>query len=673
MKRLLSVIVGILSLLPLSAREFEYTYEGQTINYKVVDETAGTVEVASNKVSGVVVIPDFVKDSDKTYVVKGIGIEAFMECAELTSVTIPDSVTVIGQAAFLMCRTLESFKGGSGVSQIGGYAFYGCGVLPSFSFGDRLTKIGAFSFMDCTGFTELNISDSVCEIGAGAFAYCTKVSDVKFGKSVKVVGSDAFTECYGLSKVDFPSFESLCQIDFQSPDANPVYYTHKLYINSELVTEANIPEGVEAIGEYVFCGCTQLQSVTIPASVTRIGAGAFYGCTGLKNSGFASLEALCRIKFIDECSNPLTFTHKLIFDGIEVSNVVVPESVTELNNAVFSGCVNLKSVIFPGSLTSIGNDAFSMCTSLKEIDIPDAVQSIGSYAFNGCYSLERVSIGRDMAEIGYAAFRSCFSLKTLLLPDSPISFGADVFVGCGSLSKVEVASIESLCKMTFWTEHSNPIYQSERFYIDGEEVTEVIIPETISEIDAYTFVNCRNMTSVTFPKTLKTIGFQAFAQCTGLTSVKMESVEQIDGRAFENCTGLSTVYLPDNLKSVWGFAFSGCSSMTNVYCAAQTPPTIKESAFEDTNTAEATLHVPTGKRRDYLTWMVWRDFGTIIDDITDGVDDVMADKAPEGVDFAMPYEVYNLNGQPVGNTIDNLSKGLYLVRQNNVVKKISVD
>lgn len=130
--------------------------------------------------------------------------------------------------------------------------------------------------------------------------------------------------------------------------------------------------------------CSGLSSVTISESVTSIGMLAFNGCTGLTKAEFASIESLCGINFGDSSANPLSYAKHLYINGKEVTDVIIPNSVTSIGGSAFSNCSGLTSVTIPNSVTSIGSFAFSYCSGLTSITIPNSVTSIGSQAFYGC-------------------------------------------------------------------------------------------------------------------------------------------------------------------------------------------------------------------------------------------------------------------------------------------------
>ena len=263
--------------------------------------------------------------------VTSIGDFAFYNCTGLTSVTIPDSVTFIGSEAFECCTGLTSITIPDSLANIEGYAFNNTawynnqpdgmvyagrvtysykGTMPdntSIIIRDGTKGIAGSAFMDCTGLTSVSIPDSVTSIGDDAFFGCTGLTSVTIPDSVTSIGDDAFYGCTGLTSV-------------------------------------TISDSVTSIGYDAFTGCTGLTSITIPDSVTSIGYDAFYGCTGLRSVHITDIAAWCNIAFSSNYSNPLSNAHNLYLNGVPVTNLVIPNSVTSIGYYAFYGCTGLTSV-----------------------------------------------------------------------------------------------------------------------------------------------------------------------------------------------------------------------------------------------------------------------------------------------------------------------------------------
>ena len=250
-----------------------------------------------------------------------IGHNAFSGCSDLQRVTIPNSVKTIETRAFLVCKNLRSVTIPNSVTAIEKGAFTGCKSLQSVTIPNSVTEIGDFAFSSCRGLESVTISKGVTYIKKYAFLGCSGLQSVTIPNSVTAIEKGAFSGCKSLQSV-------------------------------------TIPDSVKTIEAGVFYGCSGLQSVTIPDSVTYIGRNAFFGCSSLQS-------------------------------------VTIPDSVTTIRNGAFSGCSGLRSVTIPNSVGYIGSNAFFECKSLQSVTISDSVREIGTGAFNGCSGLRRVRVPKN--------------------------------------------------------------------------------------------------------------------------------------------------------------------------------------------------------------------------------------------------------------------------------------
>ena len=165
------------------------------------------------------------------------------------------------------------------------------------------------------------------------------------------------------------------------------------------------------------------------------------------------------------------------------TDVVIPASVTRIDEFAFWGCASLSSITIPSSVTSIGDWAFDGCTSLSSITIPDSVKSIGDGAFWGCTSLFSITIPDSVTSIGDKAFRDCSSLSSITIPDSVTRIGDAAFWDCSSLSSIT-------------------------------------IPDSVTSIGDWAFCDCSSLSSITIPGSVKNIGAAAFWGCTSLRTIR---------------------------------------------------------------------------------------------------------------------------------------------------------
>ena len=271
------------------------------------------------------------------------------------------AVTAISAQGFLNCTNLTSITIPSGVTSIDSGAFKGCTSLTSITIAEGVTSIGYRAFYDCTSLTSITIPSSVTSIGKNAFSYCTSLTSITIAEGVTSIGNWAFSGCTSLTSI-------------------------------------TIPEGVTSIGNSAFSVCTSLTSITIPSSVKSIGSGAFSCCyklvevynlsklnitAGLSSYGDVAYYAKVVHTSKDSASKLKTDADGYLFyeNGDEAyligytgaqTNLTLPEKSSsgkayDIYRYAFKGCTSLTSITIPEGVTSIGREAFSVCTSLTSI------------------------------------------------------------------------------------------------------------------------------------------------------------------------------------------------------------------------------------------------------------------------------------------------------------------
>lgn len=242
------------------------------------------------------------------------------------------------------------------------------------------------------------------------------------------------------------------------------------------------------------------------------------------------------------------YTYTIANGEATISNVDVP-SVFEEN---YKSQITLPSEFNGIPVVKIGDSAFSNdedCGYIKKIIIPEGIIEIGDYTFKKCYCLEEISFPKSIAKIGAYAFN-----------DTSL------------ISIVNINDISSWCKILFDTYDSNPVTISNKIYINGSELKEIVLPDGLTKINSYAFAGCKSIEKISIPNTVTEIGDYAFSGCSSLSYITIpNSVTSIGYHAFGNCTNLTSITIPNSVTNIGACAFVSCSNLSTIDIPVSVP------------------------------------------------------------------------------------------------------
>lgn len=357
-------------------------------------------------------------------------------------------------------------------------------VIPSEIEGAAVTSIDNYAFENCEQLTDVIIPDSITEIGHSVFDGCTNFNFNVYDNA-RYVGNDD----------------------------NPYYALVR--VNDIDITSCDINDETGVICGYAFGECEALTSISIPDKIVSSGLLSFYGCRNLKGVYITDITAWLNIGFNDAFSNPVYYAHNLYLNGKPITDLVIPDGITEIGRVAFCYLESLTSLTISNSVTTICYGAFEECENLTSIIIPDSVTTLEERAFASCVKVTSIYIGRNVKSVV-----------------------GNTFSDCSALEKIEVSE-----KNTKYHSVNNCMIETK---------TKTLL------------LGCKN-SIIPNDGSVTVIGYCAFSGCGGLTEIVIpEGVTEIESVAFSGCDGLTEIVIPEGVESIGSFAASECKNLTNV-------------------------------------------------------------------------------------------------------------
>ena len=577
----LLIIQGSLPMLSVAAETTIGTTDNG-VEYKIFyDEVSITGYIGD---SNDITIPSIIEG----YPVTNVGCEAFLDCTNITSITIPDSITSIDSYAFYNCVNLKTILIPEGVRYIGMYAFLDCTSLNSISFPKSIWDIDETALEgvsdDCIvyGYLGTNV-DMIADTNSLKF--------ISLG-SVNTAVPEGLEYSIGFGTVAISGYNGDSQ-ELVIPD----------YINGCPVTQ---------IYRDVFYG-KELTDIALSENVMLINRGAFGDTAYYKDKSNWDNGVL----YVD--------TALVAVDREASGTVEIKDGTTVIADGAFNGCRNITKIIIPNSVKGISPNAFSDCEKLTTITIPNSVQEIYGNPFSGCNNLKEILVdsnndnylsvdgilySKDMTELvsypngkteliytipnsittlfreveedtgvkgRYSPFGSSssfgsttnnFLLEVVNVPKS-VSLEADdlngLFFSCQNLKELNVdnehSSLCSIGGIVFSKDKTELIY-----YPRGRQEETYSISNAVTRIGDGAFEYCIYLKNINIPYGVKEIGDHAFFYCSGISGVVIpDSVTSIEGSAFSNCYSLVNISMSGNIEHIGEDAFKSTGYYNSYY------------------------------------------------------------------------------------------------------------
>ena len=556
--------------LALPAKAEDNYIHCNSVRYKIVDETGKQVVVSSlnNEVlanfTGDVVIPATVQDNSTGtpigdfYTVTGIESNAFA-ATPITSVTIEAPITSLPFSTFAGCKNLTSVTLPESLTQIGQYCFASVGVTDGApnSTPVQINLPAGLNAISDHAFQNANLS--AVTIPPGCFIYQSAfqgayIRELTFPSSP--------TSHFYIYDGNFDSYEKYDVLDADNSGVNPertitigtrepkyLLEDYGVFSDVKLLKTVTIPQALGRIPANAF-NRSSLESVTftgMDAGTFIIGNKAFWGCNNLSSVTFESGVAGQRasIKSIG----------KKAFGWTAITSISLPETES-LGYKAFAGCpiTEMPADAWPENpITEIGIGIFKQCDKLTSVTLPSHITEIPAETFYRCSSLTNVDNFQGITSIGNSAFEQAGDATGA----TPLTISPSISVS--NIGKWAFANTKGL-QTTLTLNNGMEEIPSHAFY--NSPVTGVAVPSTVTSIGDYAFGGCATLTSLTLSEGVKEISTHAFYN-SGVTAVAVPStVTSIGDYAFGECAALTSLTMPEPAKgpdefsmTIGGYAF----------------------------------------------------------------------------------------------------------------------
>ncbi len=425
-----------------------------------------------------------------------------------TTVSVPDTVKVIGESAFANNSYIKTVKLPDTLKTISYAAFSGCNNLQSVVIPSNVEEIGNAAFANCKELTSFSLGESTKKIGTGLFVGCSKLSSIS--------GNDYYVCDNGVIYDD--EKETLYEV---LQNAKTTVKKDDKTTETVNITKYVMPDSVTSIEPYAFYGCKNIEEISLSTNLNEIPAYSFSYCNGLIGISIPYSVHSIDVKAFEYCIN--------------LENVDIPVSVSFIHDTAFDGCPKLVINAPSGSYASKWYENFDRSeVNIIETEENEIIKDVSGNPIDLGANVVRPIDGLigETIIVGRQAVFFIDNTKQTVISGAAVDNKdySDIIKDMESVLQEETNGKGlSLPKFAIL----DNVISGKAFYADSE-LTEYTIPKNITSIGDFAFARS-SLTSITIPENVQHIGYGAFYHCDNLSTILVPStVADIEPSAFDN-------------------------------------------------------------------------------------------------------------------------------------------
>lgn len=340
---------------------------------------------------------------------------------------------------------------------------------------------------------------------------------------------------------------------------------------------------VVAIQAEAFKGNTNITSVVLPNSVLDINDSAFRGCLGLLSIQLPQLLRTIGGSAFRNCKL-LEFT------------LALPSTLVSIGDSAFKDCKAQKTFVVPRNIQTISPRTFEGCSELISVafDANCRITSIGASAFMNCSKLVSVNTAdMPLESLGSQAFYGCSNITSIALPSTLLAISTEAFSFCPKLARFSLVTPNGSVSAGVFTVVNEVLFQNQDTvlfaYPPAKALSSYTAPTSVTKIAPDAFNTASILSSIFLPNSVTEIGERAFSYCNNLsilnssqaaTFILPTSLVTIKAQAFRNLRLLVRLELPATLQEIGEACFLSSLNLETVIFKSISPPAVLPLAFK---------------------------------------------------------------------------------------------